>query len=447
MIFLHELAHVRRKDVLLNYLLVGVQFLHWFNPLVWLALHRLRADRELVCDAMAMQRLGAEERLAYGNVLLKLMEGFSPEFRGFSGAVPVISSLAEIKRRIVMIKNHRTASLAVCLTMALLVLALALVAFTHAPGPGATRHVSGEDLVLPGGPSYHGQSLGHWTCQLKQGNLQGQAEAREALRTLATNAVPTLVGWLRTAPPQWSGYAATALGELGPSASNAIPALESIASGPPSPPRNAAVAAALMKIKGEPIDGLIRALDNPDSGLVGTAQILAEFGTNASPAIPALCRALDSDKGWAAAYAIGFIHSQPEIAVPALIAAINQEDAKGERNKNSMNNLNRIWALGEFESEASLAIPILRQHLNDSEPMIRQSALGSLRRILPPRQLKTLVPVLVQNARDSDPNLSVVARSLLLEIDPMAARKVAIQMAIQDGADKFYRKWVLRLRE
>jgi HEAT repeat protein len=112
-----------------------------------------------------------------------------------------------------------------------------------------------------------------------------------------------------------------------------------------------------------------------------------------------------------------------------------------------MNNLNRIWALGEFESEASLAIPILRQHLNDSEPMIRQSALGSLRRILPPRQLKTLVPVLVQNARDSDPNLSVVARSLLLEIDPMAARKVAIQMAIQDGADKFYRKWVLRLRE
>jgi len=60
---------------------------------------------------------------------------------------------------------------------------------------------------------------------------------------------------------------------------------------------------------------------------------------------------------------------------------------------------------------------------------------------------KTLVPVLVQNARDSDPNLSVVARSLLLEIDPMAARKVAIQMAIQDGADKFYRKWVLRLRE
>jgi bla regulator protein BlaR1 len=60
LVFMHEMAHVRRKDSLLNVVLILVQFLHWFNPLVWLGLHRLRTDRELVCDAMVMRRAGEE---------------------------------------------------------------------------------------------------------------------------------------------------------------------------------------------------------------------------------------------------------------------------------------------------------------------------------------------------------------------------------------------------
>ena len=43
LMFLHEMAHVRRQDMLLNFLLMAVQFVHWFNPLLWLGLHRLRA--------------------------------------------------------------------------------------------------------------------------------------------------------------------------------------------------------------------------------------------------------------------------------------------------------------------------------------------------------------------------------------------------------------------
>ena len=148
MIFLHEMAHVRRRDVLLNHVLMAVQFLHWFNPLVWLALHRLRADRELVCDAMVMERVRPEERLGYGRVLLKLMDGFSAGTPVFSGAVPVISSINEIKRRISMIKNHGNASKAACVTTALLTLALAFGAFTHASGqqPTASQNAgaSGE---------------------------------------------------------------------------------------------------------------------------------------------------------------------------------------------------------------------------------------------------------------------------------------------------------------
>ena len=44
-VFLHELAHVKRLDILTGWLTLGLQAIHWFNPLVWLAFHRLRADR------------------------------------------------------------------------------------------------------------------------------------------------------------------------------------------------------------------------------------------------------------------------------------------------------------------------------------------------------------------------------------------------------------------
>lgn len=49
-VLLHELAHLKRRDPLA--LLAGqvMQALHWFNPLAWLTLHRLRADQERACD-------------------------------------------------------------------------------------------------------------------------------------------------------------------------------------------------------------------------------------------------------------------------------------------------------------------------------------------------------------------------------------------------------------
>jgi len=43
-IFMHELAHIRRRDVGLNWLMVMLHALHWFNPVIWLAFKRMCAD-------------------------------------------------------------------------------------------------------------------------------------------------------------------------------------------------------------------------------------------------------------------------------------------------------------------------------------------------------------------------------------------------------------------
>jgi bla regulator protein BlaR1 len=53
-VFLHELAHLKRRDIAVNWLMTFLLILHWFNPLVWFAFARMRADRELACDALAL---------------------------------------------------------------------------------------------------------------------------------------------------------------------------------------------------------------------------------------------------------------------------------------------------------------------------------------------------------------------------------------------------------
>ena len=56
-VLLHELAHLKRRDPELNWLLGRLQLLHWFNPVLWFAFARVRADRELATDELALAHL------------------------------------------------------------------------------------------------------------------------------------------------------------------------------------------------------------------------------------------------------------------------------------------------------------------------------------------------------------------------------------------------------
>jgi TonB family protein len=50
----HELAHVRRRDWLIQMAAGLLRCAYWFNPLVWLACHRLRQTGEQACDDAAV---------------------------------------------------------------------------------------------------------------------------------------------------------------------------------------------------------------------------------------------------------------------------------------------------------------------------------------------------------------------------------------------------------
>ena len=73
-ILLHELAHVRRRDVVVHWLMTAARVLHWFNPIAWLALSRMAAEREQACDDVVIDVLGRSSRQLYGETMLRLLE-------------------------------------------------------------------------------------------------------------------------------------------------------------------------------------------------------------------------------------------------------------------------------------------------------------------------------------------------------------------------------------
>ncbi len=117
-VFLHELGHVKRHDILLGWLTTLLQILHWFNPLVWLAFARMRVDRELACDALALSHAEDKDSQPYGRTILKLLEHFSDSMRAPSLA-GIIEDREQMRERIHMIakfqKTNRLPVLAACL--------------------------------------------------------------------------------------------------------------------------------------------------------------------------------------------------------------------------------------------------------------------------------------------------------------------------------------------
>ena len=69
-VLLHELTHLRRKDVVVKWLSVLTNTVHWFNPIVWLVRREIDCACELSCDEAVIQSLDTDGRQSYGDTLI-----------------------------------------------------------------------------------------------------------------------------------------------------------------------------------------------------------------------------------------------------------------------------------------------------------------------------------------------------------------------------------------
>jgi beta-lactamase regulating signal transducer with metallopeptidase domain/DUF4097 and DUF4098 domain-containing protein YvlB len=166
---LHELAHVKRSDSIVNYIAHAVCALYWFNPLAWLAFRRMRLEREQACDDLVLT--SGIEAGDYADELLEMASSLTPNAFAMAAASPMARRSTLEERLLAILDNDRNRSAANPRKMAgvtaLLAAILVPIATLHPASakaqdakevPAATTATAGSELdfaksfaVSPGG--------------------------------------------------------------------------------------------------------------------------------------------------------------------------------------------------------------------------------------------------------------------------------------------------------
>lgn len=130
-ILAHEFAHIQRRDVAVNWLMHIILIIHWFNPLLWLAVHKARQDQEMACDACALNRMSPQQNNAYGQTIIHVLDHFSGNQRQ-PGLAGLSATHKQMKRRLTMIKHFHKKSYRLSILGMAMILALGSVTLVNA---------------------------------------------------------------------------------------------------------------------------------------------------------------------------------------------------------------------------------------------------------------------------------------------------------------------------
>ncbi len=494
-VLLHELSHIRRMDIVPHVLSEFARVVYWFNPLVWLAAARLRAEAERATDDRVVHA-GAKPS-DYAAHLLDIVR----QSRRMWHPAPLmpLARRTEFEGRMLAIleSGGKLASTRWAMGTVALVAGLTLgVASMEgaSPAAGAKEESSNVGIVPanfevqdpPDASPVHQSSV-----QLQPPGLKQQVAEREsaigalaealrdpvaAVRQAAAEAlgsakdsvaVRALMEVLRTdASPAVRRAAAWSLGEIADDLAipaltealtkdrddevrkNAASALGSI----DSPRATAALMQALehdtnVSVRMEAaealasiedpaaIDALIRVLGRDDDPGVRRSAIEAIDNLDGVRAVPAVSGALrDSDAAVrrVAAEALGSMDDDD--AVPALIAVAKDSDAEVRKAvMQALNNLSDRRALSTFVGG-----------LSDADAEVRHYAAEGIGSI---DNLRTAPPELIRAMDDKDAEVRhAVAHALGHVKDPAAIRvlvahvadpNVEVRQAIVESLDEF----------
>ncbi len=232
-------------------------------------------------------------------------------------------------------------------------------------------------------PVYQGKRLSAWLEDLSPTSIVSHpAEfqiATNAVRHIGTNAIPTLLRMLQARDSaltlklvalaeqqrvvkihyvrasERNLQAVSGFGTLGAKAKDAVPPLMKIYQQNNSPVTRRFAAAALCAI-------------GPDARAAVRLFLREAIDTNTGDQNA-------RDVRYACIYALGRVHAEPELVVPALATALSDPDRFVRMNAGE--------ALGKFGPDAKAAVPALFGLLNDQDSAVREAAALAIKKIDP----------------------------------------------------------------
>jgi HEAT repeat protein len=285
-------------------------------------------------------------------------------------------------------------------------------------------------LAGPREPVYQGQPASYWVGQLKDDDRYVRMHAAAALGQIgphAREAVPALLESLQDNDDSIRQWAAQALEGIGKEAEEAVPALRRALNDVNAFVRIKA-AAVLWKLGGQApavIDALVEAL-REDNWMVRSAAALAlgKIGPEAAAAVPALSAAVkdqSSDVRKVSAEVLRKV--APHAVVPALVGALKGED--------KYMRMEAALALSRLGTEAVVALPDLTGLLQDRSWMVRRAAALALGEFGP--EAAPAVPALAEALQDDYELIRLAAAEALGAIGPAAGpAAAALAEAVHD---------------
>ncbi len=140
-VILHELLHLRYKDLWMKVIRSFFRALHWPNPLVQYVFKLINNDMESLCDSRVLKRLEGEERRDYGRILLSMT---NEKYPSAFGTTSISNGTAFIKHRIETIARFKKYPKGMELVAGCIIILLLPLAVKGGEQP---KEVNGTDML------------------------------------------------------------------------------------------------------------------------------------------------------------------------------------------------------------------------------------------------------------------------------------------------------------
>lgn len=139
-IFMHELAHFKRKDLFFNLIMLLTVSVHFFNPIVWYMFKNIREDIELAADEYVVRKMNKYEKKQYGLTLIHMLE-LNQTNKYAINFLCMSDTERNMGRRIKMIKNPFKNKIFSIILVILIMIVIAAIIFIKSPKE--------ENIILP----------------------------------------------------------------------------------------------------------------------------------------------------------------------------------------------------------------------------------------------------------------------------------------------------------